>query len=72
MASPAEAGVLKKIMIRTVNMKIAMTKRQLTLNMLRKLRSKKIGNTVEHFPTGKPQGEVLRGIERGRRPLISS
>ena len=50
MVSPAEISVWKKIMIKTVNLKIAVTRRQLTLNMLRKLRTKKVGtNTVEHF-----------------------
>jgi hypothetical protein len=50
MISPAENSVWKKLMTKTVNLKIAMTRRQLTLNLLRKLRTKKIGtNTVEHI-----------------------
>jgi hypothetical protein len=50
MISPAENSVWKKLMTKTINLKIAMTRRQLTLNLLRKLRTKKIGtNTVEHF-----------------------
>ena len=35
MISPAEISVWKKIMRKTVNFKIAMTRRQMTLNMLR-------------------------------------
>ena len=66
MVSPAEASVWTKVMRRTADLKIKMTRRQLTLNLLRRLLSKRVGtNSVEFFAYN--DTKVYRGAEAVRR-----
>ena len=48
--SPMEARVLKKVMFGVLNLKIKMTKRSLTVDLLKKLQRRRLGtNDVENF-----------------------